>query len=147
MGDLLIWLLAASISASPEPDWRWMGMSEGPDGRRSWYVDKASLVRSGDKVGFVEVAIFRPAGQAEVMEEEHARVEGDCAGRTMTFYPQDRSTGAERKGVTIPAAAKSAAGDMLDSVCKGKFAARVRDVVMNAHLLFEVTPRKRKKAR
>jgi len=146
MSGTLLWLAAAMADPSAA-DWRWVSLSDDGDGRRAFFIDRASLARDGDRVSFTELAVFRPAGQVKRMEETRARVEGDCAARTVIVHERDRITGAERPGVSIPADPKSVGGDMLDSACKGRFAGRVRDVAMTAHLLFEMTPRKGGKRR
>ena len=146
MISVLLWLAAANADPSA-PDWRWVSLSDGEDGRRAFFIDKASLERDGDRLSFTELEIFRPAGQVKRMEETRARIEGDCAARTLIVHELDRVTGAERPGVPLPGDPKSVGGDMLDYACKGKFTGRVRDVAMTAHLLFEMTPRKGRKRR
>jgi len=145
MDGTLLWLAAAALAGSPVEDWRWVTRSDEGGGRTAFFIDKASLERDGDRISFVELAISRPAGQSERMEETSARIEGDCAVRTLIALERDRDTGAERPGVPLPGDPKSVGGHLLDSACKGKFAARVRDVAMTAHLLFEMTPRGKRK--
>ena len=147
MHGTLLWLAADALAPSPVEDWRWVTMSDGAGGRTAFFIDKASLRRDGERISFVELAISRPAGQSERMDENRVRIEGDCAVRTLTAFELDRITGAERPGVALPGDPKTVGGDLLDSACKGKFAGRVRDAAMTAHLLFEMTPRSKRKRR
>lgn len=161
MTGFLLWLLASSAPPAwaPPPaappdraeaeaaDWRWVLLTDQEDGRRAWFIDRASLERAGDTVRFVELVVFRPDARRDTMEPTTDRMDGDCRTRIVTVYQRHRVTGAEAPGVRIDAPPDTAAGQVLDAACKGKFAARVRDPAMNAHLLFEMSSRKRGKRR
>lgn len=148
MTALLLWLLAAAGPPADAADWRFVRVSDHDNGRRAWFVDKASLVRTGDKVAFTEMVLFRPDSNKNVMEPTVASVEADCAARTVVLRQHDRTTGEPGPPTTIGAPPRSISADILDSACKAKFGGKVRDVPMAAHLMFQLTPReKRKKAR